>query len=190
MYELHRMLSHTIRNGVQDNPNTKALIIHVMKQVSRHDMKPLFDMLKRIRCSVPVYIIQITESFSRQIFALSDASHNLTQSGTIINQSDRKYIVYINDLILSDSEPRRFLYPIQVAVSQIDTTTQKMETVERKVAVGLINHFIQLSRLNFQTVQAQPLAISVKPAMLIAEKMAYMNRLSMPSIHAEQQWYW
>ncbi|TNE70793.1 hypothetical protein EP331_11180 [bacterium] len=189
--ELMGMLHHSIRKALTGNPDTKSLIIHVLRQVSQKELRPLYAMLKSLKVKVPVYVVSINEGSNRQVFALNNRkAHGLLRSGTVIQQNQRQYLAFVNDYIQETDEPKRFLFPVVMQVTQLDFKEGNYASVDKEIANRLIEHAIQLARLNFQTVLTQPLPISVLAAKRIAEQMAYMESTVFPRLDRKQQWYW
>ncbi len=189
--ELMGMLHYSIRNAIKNNPETKSLIIHVLRQVSRKELKPLYAMLKTIKVKIPVFIVSINEGGNRQVYAMNNREeHRLLRSGTVIQQNNTTYLAYVNDFIQPNDTPKRFLFPVSMQVVELDKQTSTYKPVEPRYAFKLIEHAIQLARLNFQTVQTQPLPISVLAAKRVAEQMAYMETPVYPKLDKKQQWYW
>ena len=90
-------ISNSIKEYATLNNKPDRLIIHFYKTMSEKELEPIQKALENLGLSIPVYILSINKTESKDIVAFDyDWNELMPKSGTYINIGQHKYLLYNN----------------------------------------------------------------------------------------------
>lgn len=185
-------LAGSILQSVKDfrayNKDIKRLIIHFYKKMSKDEIKPIEEGLKELNLDIPVYILTINKTESKELIAF-DTDHKdlLPESGKFISITHNEFILFnntrynSNDIRSSDGYP----FPIKIRID----CTQKEKINSFNTKKELIDQVYQFSRMYWKSVRQQNLPVTVKYPEMVAEMFPYFEGNQIPEFGKDKLWF-
>ncbi|MEI6122706.1 MAG: Piwi domain-containing protein [Bacteroidota bacterium] len=188
------MLAGSIRDAVEtfveQNNTVKRLVIHFYKRMSRKDLKPILQVLHSLNLDIPVIVININKTESRDLVIFDKAcpSNNMIpNSGTFVNIGRNQFLL-CNNTRYGDAMPgSRDGYPFPVKL-HIKSTDEKL-LEDNKLINDLIDQVYQFSRMYWTSVTQQNLPVTVKYPEMVAEKYPHFESNNIPDFGKENLWF-
>nr|MBK9649748.1 hypothetical protein [Bacteroidota bacterium] len=116
------MLAGSIREAVgkfiASNYKATRLIIHFYKDLSKKELKPILDTLRALGLGIPVIVVTINKTESKELLAFDTSSPNLMPySGTIVKIGWQEYLLFNNTRYDEASQPSKKEYHFPVKLS-------------------------------------------------------------------------
>lgn len=186
-------LSASIRLALMDfrakNPEAKRLIIHFYKLMSKSELKPVLDMLYSLKVDIPVIVLTINKTVSKNILAFDVAApHTLMPlTGTYVQIAERQYLLYNNIRYAEDSFVKKTKYQFPV---KIKMTSTRLELLEDPALIDLlIDQVYQFSRMYWKSVAQQNLPVTILYPQMVAEIFPYFKRPVLSDFGKETLWF-
>jgi hypothetical protein len=186
------MLAGSIRKAVLkylvDHDKAKRLIIHFYKTISQEELQPIIDTLHHLGLPIPVIVITINKTESKELLAFDLNSRDLMPlSGTMIQVGSREYLLFNNTRYYEDSTPklRDFHFPIKLSFA-----SSKPELLDN---VGLIKELLdqvyQFSRMYWKSVSQQNLPVTIKYPEMVAEIYPFFQHDNLSDFGQRNLWF-
>jgi hypothetical protein len=157
-----------IQDFVKKNEKLDRIIIHFYKQMSYEEIEPIKKVLFQLGYDhIPIIIININKTFSKDYLVFdSEFKELLPYSGTIINYSKNKYLLFNNTRYMEEqTEIESYHSPLKLTFQ-----STKPEAIEDVAVVKeLIDQVYQFSRLYWKSVKQQNLPVTVKYPEMVAK---------------------
>lgn len=181
-------IARQIREYVAINSAPDRLIIHFYKTMSDEELQPIMDALNTLKLNIPVFIITINKTVSKDLIAFDDSLKGLMpQSGTFINIGNHKYLLFNNvrytDAVVKDTEGWPF--PIKLKID----CTEKSQLSEVRVINDLINQVYQFSRMYWKSVSHQNLPVTIKYPEMVAQIAPHFDGDEIPQFGKDNLWF-
>jgi hypothetical protein len=187
-----RMLAGSVKKAIEkfreNNPETKRVIIHFYKRMSHKELKPIQDTLNDLRLGIPVIIVSInkTESKDYVVFDL-DCPQLIPNSGTVIHIGRKQYLL-CNNTRYDDRMPNGIEgYPLPVKLtvrSTDDSVFQEIGTMK-----DIVDQVYQFSRLYWKSVSQQNLPVTIKYPEMLAEIFPHFDSQVIPTFGRTNLWF-
>jgi len=184
-------LAGSIINAVIDYTNKfkgiKRLIIHFYKDMSNKELDAIEKGLKELNLEIPVFIVRINKTFSKDIIAFDNSDPQLMPcSGTYINIGYNKYLLFNNNKYDKHyKNTKGFPFPIKLKISCNDKKLEKdTDTIKT-----LVNQVYQFSRIYWKSLTQQNLPITIKYPEMIAEIFPYFDGFEIPEFGKDKLWF-
>jgi hypothetical protein len=167
--ELVGSILDQIKEYVSVNSHINRLIIHFYKNMSKRELEPIENGLHSLDLDIPVFIVSINKTESRDIVAFDNNSkEQMTLSGTYINVGYNQYLLFNNVRYSIDSKIGKIdglPFPVKLSIH----CTRKEEAKDPKVERELINQVYQFIRMYWKSVRQQNLPVTIKYPEMIAK---------------------
>lgn len=181
-------IARAVRNYVESNNSIERLIIHFYKKMSHRELQPIEDALKTLGLDIPVFIVSINKTESRNIVAFDEYDPDLMPySGTYLNIDTNRYLLFNNTRYVTDplAEVEGFPFPVKLSID----CTQKELLNDFKIIQDLINQVYQFSRLYWKSMKQQNLPITVKYPEMLARMAPNFVGEELPVYGKEGLWF-
>jgi len=80
------------------HPDVKRMIVHFYKKISKKELQPLEQMLRKLNIDIPVIIVSINKTFSKDLIAFrQDKGGSMPPNGTFVRVGSQQYLLHINN---------------------------------------------------------------------------------------------
>lgn len=181
-------IAKAIRTFKSKNEKAERLIIHFYKSMSYSELKPIEDEIKAIEEDIPVIVITINKTESKDLVIFDTKYKKLMPlSGTYLSIGDNEYLLCNNTRYLS-KEPRvtdGLPFPIKLKFSAnkegiIDNT----ETIKE-----LIDQVYQFSRMYWKSVRQNGIPVTILYPEMVAQKVPFFENMDVPQFGKDNLWF-
>ena len=148
----------------KNNPDVDRLVIHFYQKISRKHLKPIEDMLKRLKFDIPVIIVSINKTYSESQLAFDESSsEKMPLNGSYVNIGPQEYLFCNNQRDNYNSTPAALPMPLKIRLqSNQEGILDNPELVEH-----LMQQVYEFSFMHWRSVNQQNLPVTVSyPEML------------------------
>lgn len=165
------------------------VVIHFYKEMKYEEMKPILEAMHKMKLKIPLYILNINKTESKDIIAydLNWDNKYMPVSGTYIRIDKNQFLLfnnvrYPNSEKYSDTEG--YPFPIKIKISSPD----KDAFEDIQVIEDLLTQVYQFSRLYWKSLRQQNVPITIKyPEMLAQIAPRFKN--SLPEHAKDKLWF-
>jgi len=186
--ELAGSILTAVKEYAIHNPNLKKLVIHFYKNMKQEELQPIEDGLKKLGLDIPVFIVSINKTESRDIVAFDEAyRQRMPLSGTYINIGYNKYLLF-NNTRYNDNPLREwdsFPFPIKLGI----VCTDKELCKDPKIIRELLDQVYQFSRVYWKSLSQQNLPVTIKYPEMVAEMFPYFDGYEIPEFGKNTLWF-
>lgn len=171
------------------NPAAKRMIIHFYKLMSKRELKPILEMLYELNVDIPVIILTINKTVSKNILAFDIASPEtlMPLTGTYVQIAERQYLLYNNIRYTETSIVPKTKYQFPV---KIKMTSTQLELLEDPALVDLlIDQVYQFSRMYWKSVAQQNMPVTILYPQMVAEIFPYFKNPVLTDFGKETLWF-
>ena len=174
-----------------EDKNLNRLIIHYYKEMSDKEAKPITDMLYKLGCKFPVYVVTINKTESSDYIAFNPESTDLMPlSGTFIQIKPFQYLVYNNAKYSETYTRKDYLFPIRIRIARIDKNLDGIRNeIKPEDAQSILEQVYQFSRMYWKSVKQQNLPITVAYPEMVAQMVPYFNDRELPAFGKTNMWF-
>lgn len=187
--ELAGSILDQIKEYVSVNSHIQRLIIHFYKNMSQKELKPIEEGLNNLDLDIPVFIVSINKTESRDIVAFDNDSNDLMPlSGTYVNVGRNQYLLFNNVRYYKNSKIGGidgYPFPIKLHIK----CTHEEEARNTKVVKKLINQVYQFSRMYWKSVRQQNLPVTIKYPEMVAEIFPHFSGNEIPEFGKDKLWF-
>lgn len=186
-------LSVSIRLALIDfrnkNPEAKRLIIHFYKLMSKRELKPVLDMLYSLNVDIPVIILTINKTVTKNVLAFDEAAPKtlMPLTGTYVQIAERQYLLYNNIRYEETSfvKKTKFQFPVKIKM-----TATQLELLEDPALIDLlIDQVYQFSRMYWKSVAQQNMPVTILYPQMVAEIFPYFKTPILSEFGKETLWF-
>lgn len=186
------MLIGSIRKAVMhyvvENENISRLIIHFYKRISEKEMQPILKTLKKLNLEIPVIIVTINKTESKELLAfdMSD-SNRMPYSGTMIQTGYREYLLFNNIRYTETAilKGKDYHFPIKTTLS-----SSKSEILDDIPTVKeLLDQVYQFSRMYWKSISQQNLPVTIAYPEMVAEIYPFFQSDKLPPFGQKNLWF-
>lgn len=188
-----KALSESIRIALFDfrkkNPDAKRMIIHFYKLMSKKELDIILDMLYSLNVDIPVIILTINKTVSKNILAFDiEAPKTLMPlTGTYVQIAERQYLLYNNIRYKEDSFVKKTKYQFPV---KIKMTSTQLDLLKDPALVDLlIDQVYQFSRMYWKSVAQQNMPVTILYPQMVAEIFPYFKNPVLYDFGKETLWF-
>jgi len=168
--------------------NLSRLIIHFYKNMSQDELEPIEKGLKTLGLDIPVFIVSINKTESRDIVAFDESYlQQIPLSGTYINIGFNRYLLFNNTRYSNYPmrETEGFPFPVKLSITCTDRDLEK----DPKVIQELIDQVYQFSRLYWKSLSQQNLPVTIKYPEMVAEMFPHFDGYEIPDFGKDNLWF-
>lgn len=187
-----RSLAASIREAVGKfivvNHTATRMIIHFYKDISKRELKPIMDMLHTLGLNIPVIIITINKTASKEMLGFDNGNINLMPfSGTFIKVGNNEFLLFNNTRYDASSKPtaREYHFPVKLKISATDSKVLEDENVIKL----LIDQVYQFSRMYWKSVSQQNLPVTIKYPEMVAKIYPHFTHQHLADYGRENLWF-
>lgn len=185
-------LAGSIREAVgkfiASNYKATRLIIHFYKDLSKKDLQPIIDTLNALGLPIPVIVISINKTESKELLAFDiDSKKLMPYSGTFVKVGFTEYLLFNNTRYELDSVPtdREHHFPIKISFF----SSQPALLDDPSLINQLIDQVYQFSRMYWKSVSQQNLPVTIKYPAMVAEIFPHFTYDKLPDFGKENLWF-
>jgi len=186
--ELAGSIIKAVKEYAALTPDIKRLVIHFYKTMSREELEPLEDGLRKLGLDIPVFIVTINKTESSDIVAFDlDWENLMPLSGTYINIGFNKFLLF-NNTRYNDNIFNRFdgfPFPIKLKIE----CTQEELVKDHKTVRELIDQVYQFSRMYWKSVRQQNLPVTIKYPEMVAQMLPHFDGNEIPEFGKDNLWF-
>jgi len=181
-------ISKAVRDYATTNNKPERLIIHFYKNMSERELQHIEKALDEMNLSIPVFIISINKTESKDIVAFDRESNGLMPvSGTFIDIGNNKYLLFNNTRYSDGSFSKADGYPFPIKLG-IDCS-EKKQLKDFNVIRQLIDQVYQFSRMYWKSVRQQNLPVTIKYPEMIAQIAPHFDGDDIPDFGKDNLWF-
>lgn len=173
---------------IASNYKATRLIIHFYKDLSKKELKPIIDTLHALGLPIPVIVVTINKTESKELLAFDTSSQKLMPySGTIVKVGAKEYLLFNNTRYEEASAPtdREHHFPVKISFF-----SDKAELLDDPALINqLIDQVYQFSRMYWKSVSQQNLPVTIKYPEMVAEIFPYFTHDKLPDHGKESLWF-
>lgn len=171
----------------QVNKEPQRLIIHFYKTMSDKEIKPILDKLKLLGLKIPVFIVTINKTESKDIIAWDTTWGNqMPFSGQFINIGFNNFLLFNNTRYQDNTHSKSEGYPFPV---KLKFTSVPAEALDGNVTRELIDQVYQFSRMYWKSVKQQHLPVTIKYPEMVAEIFPHFEDYDLPEFGKDKLWF-
>lgn len=181
-------ISNQIREYVAVNNTPERLIIHFYKTMSDEELQPIIAALENLGLSIPVFIVTINKTLSKDLVAFDQSLAGLMpQSGIYISIGNNKYLLFNNTRYTADviKDTEGWHFPIKLKID----CTHKNQLQEVRVINDLIEQVYQFSRMYWKSVSHQNLPVTIKYPEMVAQIAPHFESAEIPHFGKDNLWF-
>lgn len=198
----HVMLAGSFQKAIRqfrdENEEVERVVIHYYKKMRKEEAQMIRDSLKELRMDIPVVILTIHKSMSKDLVLCDRATdHRLPLSGTWMKSGFNQFLLCNNTRFDSPEEKiRSYPWPVKV---YMDIAADEPEEGEESLldqcladpqwVEELMEQVYQFSRLNWQTVSVKSLPVTVRYPEMVARKFPYFEGDVIPEFGKRNFWF-
>jgi len=187
-YTLSTLIGKAVRKFRSENENVKRLVIHFYKTMSRKELEPIELQLKELGLDIPVIIITINKTESKDI-VIFDTSHKelIPVSGTFLCIGRNEFLLCNNTRygVKADEKIEGFPFPIRLRIASKDPVVLN----DNQTIKDLIDEVYQFSRMYWKSVKQQNLPVTIKYPEMVAEIFACFEDKTIPAFGINNLWF-
>lgn len=181
-------ISNAVRNFATVNHQPSRLIIHFYKDMSKKELQHIENALSNLGLSIPVFIITINKTDSKDIVAFDNSYTSLMPlSGTYINIGRNKYLLFNNTRYSNAPIPSTDGHPFPIKLSFDCSDPELLKDV--RAIQELIDQVYQFSRMYWKSVRQQNLPVTIKYPELVAEIASHFDGPEIPQYGKDNLWF-
>lgn len=171
----------------QVNSEPQRLIIHFYKTMSDKEIRPILDKLKSLGLKIPVFIVTINKTESKDIIAWdNDWADLMPLSGQFVNIGFNNFLLFNNTRYQGNTHSKSEGYPFPV---KLKFTSIPEEALDGKVIRELIDQIYQFSRMYWKSVKQQHLPVTIKYPEMVAEIFPHFEAYHLPEFGKDKLWF-
>lgn len=188
-------LAGSIIQAVEDfcayNSHISRLVIHFYKSMSKKELRPIEKGLKELNIKIPVFIVSINKTESRDIVVFDNNWEGLMpESGKFVKVGYNKYLLFNNTRYSgaksnyykgSDGWP----FPVKLHI----TCTDEEEAKDMNTIRSLIDQVYQFSRMYWKSTRQQNLPVTIKYPEMVAEMFPHFKANEIPEYGKDKLWF-
>jgi hypothetical protein len=171
----------------QVNTEPQRLIIHFYKTMSDREIKPILDKLKGLGLKIPVFIVSINKTESKDIIAWDNDWDNLMPlSGQFVNVGHSNFLLFNNTRYqgVIHSSTEGYPFPVKLKFTSIPA-----EALDGPTTRELIDQVYQFSRMYWKSVKQQHLPVTIKYPEMVAEIFPHFEAYHLPEFGKDKLWF-
>lgn len=132
-YALAANVEKAVYKYLAAHKKVERIVIHFYKKLSYKELRPVENMLRQLKLDVPVVIVSINKSNSKNIAAfLRDDDYGLPEAGAVFQHRPNQYLLYNNDRMPERAvRPGNMPMPIKISLWATEKTILENEAVVR-----------------------------------------------------------
>jgi len=173
---------------IASNYKATRLIIHFYKDLSKKELKPIIDTLHALGLPIPVIVVTINKTESKELLAFdTDSEKLMPYSGTIVKVAAKEYLLFNNTRYETTSIPTDREHHFPVKISFFSSQADLLE--DPALINQLIDQVYQFSRMYWKSVSQQNLPVTIKYPEMVAEIFPYFTHDKLPDHGKESLWF-
>ena len=173
---------------IASNYKATRLIIHFYKDLSKKELKPIIDTLHALDLPIPVIVVTINKTESKELLAFdTDSEKLMPYSGTIVKVAAKEYLLFNNTRYETTSTPTDREHHFPVKISFFSSQADLLE--DPALINQLIDQVYQFSRMYWKSVSQQNLPVTIKYPEMVAEIFPYFTHDKLPDHGKESLWF-
>jgi len=181
-------ISSALREYTALNSTIDRLIIHFYKNMSKKELAPIEQALTDLGLEIPVFIVSISKTESRDIVAFDlNWDDLMPNSGTYVNIGENKYLLFNNTRYSTNNFNMNDGYPFPIKLNIACTEVDKLQDIQ--VIKDLINQVYQFSRMYWKSVRQQNLPITIKYPEMVARIAPHFKGDEIPQFGKDNLWF-
>ena len=177
-----------IKFFVDHGEHADRLIIHFYKVMGKKELKPIKDMLYKLQLNIPVIIVTINKTESKELLGFDvDSPQLMPYSGTYVKTARSEYLLFNNTRydIASNPTNREYHFPIKLHISCTHPELlDNPDTIEE-----LIDEVYQFSRMYWKSVGQQSLPVTIKYPEMVAQIYPWFQHDTLPEFAKSNLWF-
>lgn len=171
------------------NPEAKRMIIHFYKLMSKKELKPVLQMLYELKVDIPVIILTINKTVSKNILAFDVSAPKtlMPLTGTYVQIAERQYLLYNNIRYNENSfvKPTKYQFPVKIKM-----TSTQLELLDDPALIDLlIDQVYQFSRMYWKSVAQQNMPVTILYPQMVAEIFPHFKKPVLSDFGKETLWF-
>lgn len=179
---------HAVRKFVSHSQGIERLIIHFYKTMSQRELNPIMEALYKLELNIPVFIVSINKTESRDLVAFDmDSPGLMPRSGTCLSIGKNRYLLFNNTRYENEAVKLTDGYPFPLKLSIDCTDPSRLD--EMQITAGLIEQVYQFSRLYYKSVRQQGLPVTIKYPEILARMLPEFSGNGIPEFGLDTLWF-
>jgi hypothetical protein len=181
-------IREAVDNFMKTNENVSRLIIHFYKEISKKELKPIEDLLENLGLDIPVYVLSINKTLSKDYLAFDlDSAQLMPYSGTIVKIDLNDYLLFNNTRYNQSASPKgkHHFFPLRIRLSGSNTSNLD----DSKLITELFDHVFQFSRMYWKSTDPQNIPVTISYPEMVAKIYPNFSKEHLPEYGKNNLWF-
>lgn len=170
----------------EEKKDIRRVVIHFYKKLSKKEMKPIEDALKGMALNMPVIIVTVNKSSSKDIIAImQDDTCGMPIAGSYFRFATDRYLLYVNDRFTTeDQNPPNMPLPIKISLSSNNGQLH----AEPTVVAEMMQQVYDFCFLHWRSVRRSKLPVTVTYPEMLAKIYPWFADEVLPESTQDKLW--
>ena len=181
-------IREAVDNFMKTNKNVSRLIIHFYKEISKKELKPIENLLENLGLDIPVYVLSINKTLSKDYLAFDlDSAQLMPYSGTIVKIDKNDYLLYNNTRYDQSASPKgkHHFFPLRIRLSGSNTSNLN----DPGLITELFDHVFQFSRMYWKSNDPQNIPVTISYPEMVAKIYPNFSKEHLPEYGKNSLWF-
>jgi len=186
-YAIAGSVVEAINKYREEKKDIRRIVIHFYKKLSRKEMQPIEKALNEMAVDIPILIVSINKSGSRDIMAMFQGNAcGMPTSGSYYRFAKDRYLLYINDRMTTDDQnPTTMPLPIKIGLA---SSTEKLHA-DPGVVAELMQQVYDFCFMYWRSVKHSRLPVTVVYPELLAKIIPWFENEVFTENGQDRLWF-
>lgn len=169
------------------HPEVKQMVIHFYKQISEKELKPIENMLRKLKFDIPVIIVSINKSRSKHLLAfMNDKGCSMPTNGTYTKIGKNHFLLNINDKNSTNPSqlPSKPL-PLKVSI----TSNQENPVPDHELTDRLMTQLYGFCFMYWRSVKHSSLPVTITYPEMLASIFPWFDDEALSEEGSKTLWF-
>jgi hypothetical protein len=171
----------------KEHKDVKRIIIHFYKKLSKEELKPLEQMLRKLEIDIPVIVLSINKTLSkdRMVFIEKD-NCGMPVAGSIFRYGVDQYLFYINDrLEYAQQNPAAMPLPLKISIS----ANKKELLNDQQLITELMQQVYDFCFMYWRSMRHSSMPVTVAYPEMLAKIFPWFKSEALNDVGTSRPWF-
>jgi len=167
--------------------DVKRMIIHFYKKISEKELRPIENMLRKLKLDIPVIIVSINKTPSENLLAFTDDTNcTMPTNGTYTRVGSRQYLLHINDRHSTiQTTPTAMPLPLKIRID----ANQKSLCDDPQLTDRVMKQLYGFCFMHWRSVRHSSLPVTVAYPEMLASIFPWFDDEVLPDEGCKTPWF-
>ncbi len=170
----------------ENNPGVKRMVIHFYKRMSYKELKPIMEMLERLNFDIPVIIVSISKTISREFLVFDEGFEGkMPLNGSYFSLGENRYLFCNNARQNKQDSPLKLPLPLKIELQSSHETELKDPILVEK----LIRQVYEFSFMHWRSVNQPTIPVTLSYPEMIARMVPWFDEKRLNDYGRNSMWF-